>query len=173
MTLSLKDLVRGWFFKGCRSNGNDDGLTHAKVRESLSRKSSRVAKTVLFVDDEPAILSMRRLVFEGLGYSVLTAISGEEALEALHLHQVDAVSAGLLNARNGWRGNCSSHSQVARGYSHHLIVRLSHGARARVPGRDYCGGESRQAGSFDRNIRTTPSPIGRVNAQWNRDACAY
>jgi len=96
MTLSLKDLVRGWFFKGCRSNGNDDGLTHAKVRESLSRKSSRVAKTVLFVDDEPAILSMRRLVFEGLGYSVLTAISGEEALEALHLHQVDAVVLDYL-----------------------------------------------------------------------------
>jgi hypothetical protein len=68
MTLSLRDLVRGCFFKVSRSNGNDNGLTHAKVRESLSRKSSRVAKTVLFVDDEPAILSMRRLVFEGLGY---------------------------------------------------------------------------------------------------------
>jgi CheY-like chemotaxis protein len=96
MTLSLRDLVRGWFFKGSRSNGNDKGLTHATVRESLSRKSSRIAKTLLFVDDEPAILSMRRLVFEALGYSVLTAISGEEALEALELHQVDAVVLDYL-----------------------------------------------------------------------------
>jgi hypothetical protein len=30
-------------------------------------------KTVLFVDDEPSILKKRRLVFETLGYSVLTA----------------------------------------------------------------------------------------------------
>jgi CheY-like chemotaxis protein len=30
-------------------------------------------KTVLFVDDEPSILKIRRLVFETLGYSVLTA----------------------------------------------------------------------------------------------------
>jgi len=96
MTLSLRDLVRSLFFNGSRSNGNDNGLTHERVRESLSRKSSRISKTVLFVDDEPAILSMRRLVFEALGYSVLTAISGEEALEALDLHQVDAVVLDYL-----------------------------------------------------------------------------
>jgi CheY-like chemotaxis protein len=96
MTLALRDVVRGWFFKGPRSNGNNKGLAHATVRESLSRKSSRIAKTLLFVDDEPAILSMRRLVFEALGYSVLTAISGEEALEALELHQVDAVVLDYL-----------------------------------------------------------------------------
>jgi CheY-like chemotaxis protein len=39
---------------------------------------------------------MRRLVFEALGYSVLTAISGEEALETLELHQVDAVVLDYL-----------------------------------------------------------------------------
>ena len=81
MTLSLRHLVRGLFFNGSRSNGNDNGLAHERVPMALSRKSSRIAKTVLFVDDEPAILSMRRLVFESLGYSVFTAISGEEALE--------------------------------------------------------------------------------------------
>ena len=94
MTLSLRNLVRGLFFNGTRSNGN--GLAHERVSEALSRESSRIAKTVLFVDDEPAILSMRRLVFEALGYSVLTAISGEKALEALELHQVDAVVLDYL-----------------------------------------------------------------------------
>jgi CheY-like chemotaxis protein len=96
MTLSLRDLVRSLFFNGSRSNGNGNGLAHERVSEALSRKSSRIAKIVLFVDDEPAILSMRRLVFEALGYSVLTAISGEEALEALELHQVDAVVLDYL-----------------------------------------------------------------------------
>jgi CheY-like chemotaxis protein len=95
MTLSLRDLVRGLFSNGSRSNGNDNGLTHERVPETISRKSSRIAKTVLFVDDEPAILSMRRLVFEALGYSVLTAISGEEALVS-ELHQVDAIVLDYL-----------------------------------------------------------------------------
>ena len=39
---------------------------------------------------------MRRLVFEALGYSVLTTISGEDALEAFGLHQVDAVVLDYL-----------------------------------------------------------------------------
>jgi len=39
---------------------------------------------------------MRRLVFEALGYSVLTAISGEEALEIFRLNAVDAVVLDYL-----------------------------------------------------------------------------
>jgi CheY-like chemotaxis protein len=39
---------------------------------------------------------MRRLVFETLGYAVLTALSGEEALEALEQHSVDAVVLDYL-----------------------------------------------------------------------------
>lgn len=62
----------------------------------LSAESYRTAKTVLFVDDESSILMMRRLVFEALGYSILTAISGEKALEALDLHPVDAVVLDYL-----------------------------------------------------------------------------
>jgi CheY-like chemotaxis protein len=99
MTLSLRDLVRGLFFNGSRSNGsngNHDGLTHERASQALSRKSSRIAKTVLFVDDEPSILSMRRAVFEALGYSVFTAISGEEALKALELQEVHAVVLDYL-----------------------------------------------------------------------------
>jgi hypothetical protein len=75
MTLSLWNVVRGLFFNGSGSNGNNNVLAHEKESAALS------TKTVLFVDDEPSILSMRRLVFEALGYSVLTATCGEDALE--------------------------------------------------------------------------------------------
>jgi CheY-like chemotaxis protein len=96
MTLSLRNLVRGLVFNGSRSKGNDDGIAHERMSETFLRKGYRVTKTVLFADDEPSILSMRRIVFEALGYSVLTAISGEEALEALELREVDAVVLDYL-----------------------------------------------------------------------------
>jgi CheY-like chemotaxis protein len=49
------------------------------------------AKTILFADDEGSILTVRRLLFERLGYCVLTAASGTEALDLLRAHTVDAV----------------------------------------------------------------------------------
>jgi len=65
-------------------------------KESQAEESDRSAKTVLFVDDEPSILEMRRLVFETIGYSVLTATSGEGALELFVTHSVDAVVLDYL-----------------------------------------------------------------------------
>ncbi|HEY6271803.1 MAG TPA: response regulator [Terriglobales bacterium] len=56
-------------------------------------------KTILFVDDEPSLLQARRLVFEALGYRVLTADSGERALELLHVNTVDAVIVDYLLPR--------------------------------------------------------------------------
>jgi len=93
MTLSLKNLVR--FFYGWK-NGKGNGLTHEKESAALFAPGYRTGTTVLFVDDEPSILKMRRLVFETLGYSVFTAISGEEALAVLEMHQVDAVVLDYL-----------------------------------------------------------------------------
>jgi CheY-like chemotaxis protein len=93
MTLSLKNAVRRLLY-GFRRNGS--GLTHEKKRTMPSTGSHRTAKTLLFVDDEPSILKLRRLVFEALGYSVFTAISGEEALETLERHHVDAVVLDYL-----------------------------------------------------------------------------
>ena len=81
MTLSLRNMVRGLFFNGSRKNGND---------------GNRSTKAVLFVDDEPSILSIRRLVFEALGYSVLTAACGEDALEVFAMYPVDAVVLDYL-----------------------------------------------------------------------------
>lgn len=54
------------------------------------------AKTVLFVDDEPSLLAVRKLIFEGLGYTVLTAESGSEAVSVVQTKTVDAVVLDYL-----------------------------------------------------------------------------
>jgi CheY-like chemotaxis protein len=81
----------GGFVYGSTRNGNGSGLVHKKELAVRSKESAPTAKSVLFVDDEASILKMRRAVFEALGYSVHTAISGQEALEVLELYPVDAV----------------------------------------------------------------------------------
>jgi CheY-like chemotaxis protein len=86
MTLSRKHVFHSLLFNGSSRNGNSGGFAHEK----------EAAKIVLFVDDEPSILSMRRLVFETLGYSVLTATCGEDALETFAMHPVDAVVLDYL-----------------------------------------------------------------------------
>jgi CheY-like chemotaxis protein len=86
MTLSLKNVFHGLLFNGSSKNGNSGGFAHEK----------EPAKIVLFVDDEPSILSMRRLVFEALGYSVLTATCGEDALDIFAKYPVDAVVLDYL-----------------------------------------------------------------------------
>jgi CheY-like chemotaxis protein len=90
MPLSLMNLFGG-FVCGSIRNGNGSGLVHEEELAVRSKERSPTAKSVLFVDDEASILMMRRVVFEALGYSVLTAISGQEALEVFELNPVDAV----------------------------------------------------------------------------------
>ena len=46
---------------------------------------------ILCVDDEENQLAVRKLVLEKVGYSVLTANSGQEALDLLALHQINLV----------------------------------------------------------------------------------
>jgi CheY-like chemotaxis protein len=96
MTLSLKNVFRGLLSNGSSSNGDSGGFVHEEDPVVLSTESCCTAKTVLFVDDEPSILSMRRLVFEALGYSVLTATCGEDALEIFARYPVDAVVLDYL-----------------------------------------------------------------------------
>jgi CheY-like chemotaxis protein len=92
MTLSLKNVMRRLFFYSSRRNGNS-GLAHEKEIDVLT---TCTAKTILFVDDEPSILSMRRLVFEALGYSVLTATCGQDGLKIFTMYPVDAVVLDYL-----------------------------------------------------------------------------
>jgi len=51
---------------------------------------------ILCVDDEEIPLSLRKAVLEKLGYSVLTASSGVEALTLLEKHRVDLVLTDML-----------------------------------------------------------------------------
>jgi CheY-like chemotaxis protein len=60
------------------------GFQHSQV-------SQNDRKVILVVDDDPAILQVRKLVFEVLGYRVLIAYSGEEALEHMQQHRVDLI----------------------------------------------------------------------------------
>jgi CheY-like chemotaxis protein len=96
MTLSHKNVVHRFLYSS-RRNDNGRSLAHEKERVARSAKNNHTAKTVLFIDDEESILEIRRLIFESLGYSVLTAISGEEALKTFELHPVDAVDAVVLD----------------------------------------------------------------------------
>src|SRR5437762_12393756 len=95
-TLSLKNVFRDLIFNGSRRNDNSGGFVHEKEPVVLSPGSCCAATTVLFVDDEPSILSMRRLICEGLGYSGLTATCGEDALEIFAMYPVDAVVLDYL-----------------------------------------------------------------------------
>jgi PAS domain S-box-containing protein len=47
--------------------------------------------SILIIDDEPSILTLRKILLETAGYSVLTASSGKEGLRLFSMHPVDAV----------------------------------------------------------------------------------
>jgi CheY-like chemotaxis protein len=51
---------------------------------------------ILCVDDEETQLTIRKLVLEKEGYSVLTAGSGQQALNLLGCHQIDLVLSDHL-----------------------------------------------------------------------------
>jgi CheY-like chemotaxis protein len=56
-----------------------------------AKMEPRAGKSVLCVEDEELQLKLRRLLFEGAGYVVLQARSGQEAKEIFRSHEVDAV----------------------------------------------------------------------------------
>ena len=56
----------------------------SEVEYNLSQVPSPGQGNILFCDDEQDLTELVRQMFEGLGYNVLTASSGEEALEFIH-----------------------------------------------------------------------------------------
>ncbi len=74
-----------------RNGAQREDFSHQASGNAHREESYAPSRTILFVDDEPSILEVRCLIFEAMGYSVLTAESGEEALEVLRLNAVDAV----------------------------------------------------------------------------------
>ena len=61
------------------------------VAEPLTRMQSVRPRTVLCVDDERIGLRVRKIMLESRGYTVLTAINGDEGLKIFDENQVDVV----------------------------------------------------------------------------------
>ena len=72
-------------------NGNIGSQDSGRARLDPMIRTTIRPKIILFVDAEPFIQRARRIIFEALGYCVLTAASGEEAFTLLHSNDVDAV----------------------------------------------------------------------------------
>ena len=59
--------------------------------------------TILLVDDDPAVLEALRRVLRSEGWRVISAASGEEALEYLNTHHADLMITDLsMDAVSGW-----------------------------------------------------------------------
>jgi len=76
-------------------------------------------RTVLIIEDEPAIRGLLALTLEGEHYDVATAEDGEEALDQVHHQRPDAILLDLMLPKvDGWQ----------------VIDSLDHGADAeRIP----------------------------------------
>jgi len=59
-------------------------------------RSMRPKKVILCVDDHEQVLSVRKFLLETRGYRVVTARSGEEAIEKFRLGSIDLVLGDLV-----------------------------------------------------------------------------
>ena len=60
-------------------------------------------KTILVVDDEPFIVKVVQDIFKEEGYKVITALSGQEALEKLKKMRVDLILLDIMMpGMDGW-----------------------------------------------------------------------
>lgn len=59
-------------------------------------KNENTGKTILVVDDEPAIVDVLEFNLRKNGYHVISAYDGQEALEKLNLNHVDCVILDLM-----------------------------------------------------------------------------
>ena len=71
----------------------------------MSREPSSAARTILVVDDDPAIRDSVRDLLEAEGYAVRTAVDGEDALEQLaHMEPPGLILLDLRMPRlDGWQ----------------------------------------------------------------------
>jgi DNA-binding NtrC family response regulator len=76
------------------ANGVMSYVTHLLPQADVT-SSGQSPETILCVDDEPGILAALRRVFRPYGYRVLTATSGEGALEILEHESVGVVISDM------------------------------------------------------------------------------
>ncbi len=65
--------------------------------EALSKELPRGTETLLIAEDEKEVRDLFKVLLEGLGYQVLTACDGEEAIEVLSTYQ-DQIDLAVLDA---------------------------------------------------------------------------
>ncbi len=87
-----------------RSGDRDDGLRHGRpIRHECAHATTTRARTVLVVDDDPAIREFLTMTLEDVGYRVQTAGSGREALDKVRRDPPDVVLLDLEMPRtDGW-----------------------------------------------------------------------
>lgn len=73
-------------------------VTNKNVRREATVKSGiqHGNETILLIDDEPLIIDVGRDILEALGYSVLTATSGRDAIDMYRLH-ADAIALVIMD----------------------------------------------------------------------------
>lgn len=80
-------------------------VTHLQPDLSTEQKTQKATGTVLFVDDDPLIHKVIKTMIEHLGFSVLVAASGAEAVSVLKKqpNSIDCLLTDLsMQGMNGW-----------------------------------------------------------------------
>ncbi|MGU3782018.1 HD domain-containing phosphohydrolase [Burkholderia metallica] len=72
-----------------------NALSPATTAAAASADDAQRVPSILLVDDEPSLLSALRRVFRPAGYEILTAESGEAALEILASREVDLIVSDM------------------------------------------------------------------------------
>ncbi|QRR05107.1 response regulator [Burkholderia sp. MS455] len=80
------------------TNGPNEALPETPEAATASDDACR-APSILLVDDEPNVLSALKRVFRPAGYDILTADSGEAALEILASTEVDLIVSDMRMPR--------------------------------------------------------------------------
>ena len=75
----------------------------AVVESTLPQEIQRGSETVLLVDDEKAVIEVSRQMLESMGYTVILANGGNEAVELLghKVHQIDLVILDMIMPHMG------------------------------------------------------------------------
>jgi CheY-like chemotaxis protein len=90
---------------GTIASANRSGRIRACKRVSMlaALKDHTVQMTALIVDDEPDVLRYMSIILEGVGYEILAADGGDEALALCKLHVIDVMISDVAMPRMNGR----------------------------------------------------------------------
>ncbi|OGB34714.1 MAG: hypothetical protein A3F78_00440 [Burkholderiales bacterium RIFCSPLOWO2_12_FULL_61_40] len=92
MRTSVCDEIQGYFFsKPINAQSMEALLNEGRQLPTELLRFRKPQRTLLLVDDEPNVLAALKRLFRRDGYTIITANSGPEGLEALAQHKVDVI----------------------------------------------------------------------------------